>query len=190
MKRFFIFILGMFCTVSAWSQADTVFVLAAEITGATVLTDSTFQITCTHAADQLGQAYSPTGIKAGYRILDASGLLFRVVTVQSADFTTSTLDVVELQNGNAPSGTGVVYRKQTYSECIPVLPMANSNLAPATLARIVNHNTVNGCSDLSGINGGGSALDTVVVTILNDSTFVAHNYAGGSIVRSLSLIHI
>jgi hypothetical protein len=52
---------------------------------------------------------------------------------------------VELQNGNAPSGTGLVYRKPDNSDCIPEIQTGDIGISYALAARIANHNAVVGC---------------------------------------------
>ena len=90
------------------AQADTIFVIGAEFGAATVVNDSTFQLTSDHPADQLGQGFLPTQIQVGYQLFDIQGRLFRVSSIISANFGQSTLQVVELQDNNiAPIGVGV-----------------------------------------------------------------------------------
>ena len=139
---------------AAYSQADTIFVLASEFGAVTVLTDSTYQVAIEHPADQLGQGFLPTKIRVGYLLFDSYGRRYRVKTIVSANFGQSVLDVVELQDNNiGPLGVGIVHRKPDDSDCVPEIPGGNTGLAPATLARIHNHNVANGC-------GGGSGNQT------------------------------
>jgi hypothetical protein len=148
--------------LSAWGQADTIFVIGAEFGAVTVVDDSTFQVTSNHPADQLGQGFLPTQIQVGYRLFDVQGRLFRVSSVVSANFGQSTLQVVELQDNNiGPIGVGVIYRKPDDSERVPRIPEGNTGLSPAIVAKIHNHNV---------LNGGGSGAGTDDQTISIDST--------------------
>ena len=119
--RLFLIIISLLLALAAFGQADTVFVLPADFGAYTEPTDSTFQVTSSHPTDQLGQAFTPSKIQVGYRLMDAFGNRFRVLSVDSTQLGLSILTVVELQNSNAPSGSGVVYRKPDNSDCIPVV---------------------------------------------------------------------
>jgi len=170
-----------FLAAAQTGPADTVFVLAAEFGSSTVLTDSTFRVSSTHPSDQLGQAYLPTKIRVGYFLFDAYGRRYRVKAIVSANFGESQLDVVELQDNNiAPSGVGIVHRKPDDSDCIPEIPGGNTGLAPATLARIHNHNVANGC-------GGGGGSGTVLSIVAGTNTTVDNTDPANPIINVPSL---
>jgi hypothetical protein len=156
--KYLVSFLLLFCGLSAFSQADTIFVLGAEFGATTEPTDSTFTVDIIHPTDQLGQAFTASKIQVGYRLIDVFGRLYRVKSVDATGIGSSTLTVVELQNGNAPSGTGLVYRKPDNSDCIPEIQTGDIGISYALAARIANHNAVVGC----GGTGGGGTVETVV----------------------------
>jgi len=175
--RYRIFIALLLYSGLCVAQADTVFVLGAAFGAYTAPTDSTFQIASIHPTDQLGQAFTAAKIQIGYRLIDAYGRLYRVKTVDATGIGSSTLTVVELQNSAAPSGSGIVFRSPTNSDCIPEIQAGNVGISPIVAAKIANHNAVNGCS-----------LGEVTLTILADSTAAvrADVGAGGGITGSLT----
>jgi len=165
--KYLVSLLLLFCGLSAFSQADTIFVLGAEFGATTEPTDSTFTVDIIHPTDQLGQAFTASKIQVGYRLIDVFGRLYRVKSVDATGIGSSTLTVVELQNSNAPSGTGLVYRKPDNSDCIPEIQTGDIGISYALAARVANHNAVNGC-------GGGGAGD-VTTSILADSMLVVRD---------------
>jgi hypothetical protein len=161
MKRIIFFFGLLLCSLSSQAQLDTLFTLIAEWTSSTAVTDSTFTVTANHPFDQLGQGFLPTGIKVGYRCVDAYGRRYEVTAVNNTTFGTSTLTVKELQDQNlGPSGVGLVHRKPADSDRIPVPPGGNTGLAAATLARIHIHNVQNG----GGAGGGSSEAIDINIT--------------------------
>jgi parallel beta-helix repeat protein len=151
MKYLVSFVL-LFCGLSAFSQADTIFVLGAEFGATTEPTDSTFTVDIIHPTDQLGQAFTASKIQVGYRLIDVFGRLYRVKSVDATGIGSSTITVVELQDAAGPSGTGLVYRKPDNSDCIPEIQTGDIGISYALAARIANHNAVNGCG------GGGQTV--------------------------------
>ena len=143
--KYLVSFLLLFCGLSAFSQADTIFVLGAEFGATTEPTDSTFTVDIVHPTDQLGQAFTASKIQVGYRLIDVFGRLYRVKSVDATGIGSSILTVVELQNGSAPSGTGLVYRKPDNSDCIPEIQTGDIGISYALAARVANHNAVNGC---------------------------------------------
>ena len=155
--KYLLALLLLFCGLSAFSQADTIFVLGAEF-GATIEpTDSTFTVDIIHPTDQLGQAFTASKIQVGYRLIDVLGRLYRVKSVDATGIGSSTLTVVELQDAAGPSGTGLVYRKPDNSDCIPEIQTGDIGISYALAARVANHNAVNGCG-----GGGGGTVTSVV----------------------------
>ena len=161
--KYLVSFLLLFCGLSAFSQADTIFVLGAEFGATTEPTDSTFTVDIIHPTDQLGQAFTASKIQVGYRLIDVFGRLYRVKSVDATGIGSSTLTVVELQDGSAPSGTGLVYRKPDNSDCIPEIQTGDIGISYALAARVANHNAVNGC-------GGG-----ITPAVLNDSILVVRD---------------
>jgi len=143
--RYLFAIIALCASLNLQAQADTIFTLIAEWGSSTQVTDSTFTTSAEHPIDQLGQGFLPTQIQVGYYCLDAYGRRYIITAIGSADFGSSSLTVKELQDNNlGPSGVGLIYRKESDHDRIPVPPGGNTGLAPATLARIHIHNVVNG----------------------------------------------
>ena len=151
--KYLVSFLLLFCGLSAFSQADTIFVLGAEFGATTEPTDSTFTVDIIHPTDQLGQAFTASKIQVGYRLIDVFGRLYRVKSVDATGIGSSTLTVVELQDAAGPSGTGLVYRKPDNSDCIPEIQTGDIGISYALAARIANHNAVVGCG---GTGSGGA----------------------------------
>jgi hypothetical protein len=143
--KYLVSFLLLFCGLSAFSQADTIFVLGAEFGATTEPTDSTFTVDIIHPTDQLGQAFTASKIQVGYRLIDVFGRLYRVKSVDATGIGSSTLTVVELQDAAGPSGTGLVYRKPDNSDCIPEIQTGDIGISYALAARIANHNAAVGC---------------------------------------------
>ena len=157
--KYLVSFLLLFCGLSAFSQADTIFVLGAEFGATTEPTDSTFTVDIVHPTDQLGQAFTASKIQVGYRLIDVLGRLYRVKSVDATGIGSSTLTVVELQDAAGPSGTGLVYRKPNNSDCIPEIQTGDIGISYALAARVANHNAVVGCG---GTGGGSGTVETVV----------------------------
>jgi hypothetical protein len=174
--KYLVSFLLLFCGLSAFSQADTIFVLGAEFGATTEPTDSTFTVDIIHPTDQLGQAFTASKIQVGYRLIDVFGRLYRVKSVDATGIGSSTLTVVELQDGNAPSGTGLVYRKPDNSDCIPEIQTGDIGISYALAARIANHNAVVGCggtddqtaSEVPIVDAGGYYVATEVEAALQE----------------------
>ena len=162
--KYLVSFLLLFCGLSAFSQADTIFVLGAEFGATTEPTDSTFTVDIIHPTDQLGQAFTASKIQVGYRLIDVFGRLYRVKSVDATGIGSSTLTVVELQDAAGPSGTGLVYRKPDNSDCIPEIQTGDIGISYALAARVANHNAVNGCSNVE-----------VTAAILTDSMAVVRD---------------
>jgi hypothetical protein len=158
--KYLVSFLLLFCGLSAFSQADTIFVLGAEFGATTEPTDSTFTVDIIHPTDQLGQAFTASKIQVGYRLIDVFGRLYRVKSVDATGIGSSTLTVVELQDAAGPSGTGLVYRKPDNSDCIPEIQTGDIGISYALAARIANHNAVVGCGGTGG--GGSGTVETIV----------------------------
>jgi hypothetical protein len=62
--KYLVSFLLLFCGLSAFSQADTIFVLGAEFGATTEPTDSTFTVDIIHPTDQLGQAFTASKIQS------------------------------------------------------------------------------------------------------------------------------
>jgi hypothetical protein len=175
--KYLVSFLLLFCGLSAFSQADTIFVLGAEFGATTEPTDSTFTVDIIHPTDQLGQAFTASKIQVGYRLIDVFGRLYRVKSVDATGIGSSTLTVVELQNAAGPSGTGLVYRKPDNSDCIPEIQTGDIGISYALAARIANHNAVVGCGGTGG--GDTPAIDTLDVFISGQSNIVGTDFTIG-----------
>ncbi|MEL6835231.1 MAG: hypothetical protein AAFP77_19685 [Bacteroidota bacterium] len=173
------------------AQADTIFVIGAEFGSTTIVNDSTFQLTINHPVDQLGNGYLPTQIQEGYLVFDIQGLLFQIDSIVSANFVQSSLQVVEMQDNNVgPSGMGIIYRKPDNSNCIPRIPEGNTGISPAVVAKIHNHNVVNGCGGTGGGSGNTNltyAASAADGTVASDTGTDATIPAGSTTNASLML---
>lgn len=146
--RGLIFSLFMVLSVATFAQADTIFVIGADFGSTSEINDSTWQVVCTHPTDDLGQGFSGNGVYKNYLSFDVLGNIFRVDTVLSKSSSLTILWVIGQQNSIAPIGKGIVYRSPENSTCVPHIPFGF--ISNATIAKIHNHNVVNGCG------GGGS----------------------------------
>lgn len=118
----------------------TRFVLGATLSDGASLTDSTFTVNVTTRTDQSGANYRANGIQAGMQILTNTRRMYRVLSIQTAGFSTASLTVKELEDyfGN-PSGVAVIYETNA-AGTIPTVAQNNQGISAAHLALITSHN--------------------------------------------------
>lgn len=159
MRKIFLFIISLAVGAAcAKAQADTIFVVGSQFGSFSTVNDSTFQVVCDHPTDDLGQGFSGNGIYKGYFAFDVVGNIFRVDSVLVRGVSQTTLWLTEQQNSIGPVGRGIIYRSPNNSVCVPQIPVGY--ISNATVAKIQNHNTVNGCGGTGG--GGGEPVTGMV----------------------------
>jgi hypothetical protein len=135
MRLIYSFIISLFslCVINA--QVDTSFVLVVDITDATSLTDTTFEVELVAPADQLGY-FTPLGVSVDMRLIDGNGRLYSIYNVVSASFSDAVLRVVCRESPCiAPAQVGAIYRQRDDGR-IPVPADGSTGVSEALQTRI------------------------------------------------------
>lgn len=141
MKHLLIFLL-VFPFLASAQILEKQFVATVQYGGFTQINDSLYRGDLNEFRDVLIEGYQPSGVDSGFICLDATGRAYRVEVVNSFDYSSLNVDLVELDDyDEIPIGVGIVAERYGSTYQIPNGLVNSIGISAVLQAKILNHNT-------------------------------------------------
>jgi len=118
------------------------FVATVQYNGFTQINDSLYRGDLIEFRDVLIEGYQPSGVDSGFICLDGTGRAYRVEVVNSFDYSSLNVDLIELDDyDEIPIGVGIVAERYGSTYQIPNGLVNSIGISAVLQAKILNHNT-------------------------------------------------
>jgi hypothetical protein len=147
MKHLLFFLL-VFPFLASAQILEKQFVATVQYNGFTQINDSLYRGDLIEFRDVLIEGYQPSGVDSGFICLDGTGRAYRVEVVNSFDYSSLNVDLVELDDyDEIPIGVGIVAERYGSTYQIPNGLVNSIGISSVIQAKILNHNTKIAASD-------------------------------------------
>jgi len=141
MKHLLFFLLAFPFLASA-QILEKQFVATVQHNGFTQINDSLYRGDLIEFRDVLIEGYQPSGVDSGFICLDGTGRAYRVEVVNSFDYSSLNVDLIELDDyDEIPIGVGIVAERYGSTYQIPNGLVNSIGISSVLQAKILNHNT-------------------------------------------------
>jgi len=137
-----LFFLIVFPFLASAQILEKQFVATVQYSGFTQINDSLYRGDLIEFRDVLIEGYQPSGVDSGFICLDATGRAYRVEVINSFDFSSLNVDLIELDDyDEIPIGVGIVAERYGSTYQIPNGLVNSIGISSVLQAKILNHNT-------------------------------------------------
>jgi len=141
MKHLLFFLLAFPFLASA-QILEKQFVATVQYNGFTQINDSLYRGDLIEFRDVLIEGYQPSGVDSGFICLDGTGRAYRVEVVNSFDYSSLNVDLIELDDyDEIPIGVGIFAERYGSTYQIPNGLVNSIGISAVLQAKILNHNT-------------------------------------------------
>jgi len=137
-----LFFLIVFPFLASAQILEKQFVATVQYSGFTQINDSLYRGDLIEFRDVLIEGYQPSGVDSGFICLDGTGRAYRVEVINSFDFSSLNVDLIELDDyDEIPIGVGIVAERYGSTYQIPNGLVNSIGISSVLQAKILNHNT-------------------------------------------------
>jgi len=137
-----LFFLPLFPFFASAQILEKQFVATVQYSGFTQINDSLYRGDLIEFRDVLIEGYQPSGVDSGFICLDGTGRAYRIEVVNSFDYSSLNVDLIELDDYNEiPIGVGIVAERYGSTYQIPNGLVNSIGISSVLQAKILNHNT-------------------------------------------------
>jgi len=178
MKHLLFFLLAFPFLASA-QILEKQFVATVQYNGFTQINDSLYRGDLIEFRDVLIEGYQPSGVDSGFICLDGTGRAYRVEVVNSFDYSSLNVDLIELDDyDEIPIGVGIVAERYGSTYQIPNGLVNSMGISSILQAKILNHNTEIASSDEDRDSTNELQNLVLISTVLNITDGNAVDFAG------------
>jgi len=137
-----LFFLPLFPFFASAQILEKQFVATVQYSGFTQINDSLYRGDLIEFRDVLIEGYQPSGVDSGFICLDGTGRAYRVEVINSFDYSSLNVDLIELDDyDEIPIGVGIVAERYGSTYQIPNGLVNSIGISSVLQAKILNHNT-------------------------------------------------